>query len=764
MFRRTALPDLGAVLLLAACAVLYWKLRIVGTGEQDPHAQLRASLDLYTQIYPNAEAAVRSLRAGELPLWNPYQGCGYPLLAGVLTGVLYPLNFPYLLLPTHLAIEAVVVLHLGLAGLLVYAYARRIRVGRLAAIASGLAFMASPVIAAPASWFPPALAAAVWLPLALVGVEQIVERRSFSGAAWLAAAVSLSLLAGWLQTWTYSMYAVGLYAAVRVLATAFARARPAVLAQILGLLAAGLLLGLGLAAAQLLPSLELQSLTPRRPGGLSQGQLFIYGAAPPAKIFTSAVIPAPVASIYLGILALVLIPLSALAASGRDRTAGLWCIALAGIVLGLTLHTPVYAWFQALPTARWFRVPDRILYLYGFAGSLLLGLGLDAIARVNARGAARRLLLPAVASLCALGLALWAPLPAPALVILAAGVALLWGIAWLPSARLRAGMLAGVVLLLGWDLVHASSSGAARSLLDPGVIDAEREMFEYIREHQQLYRTYANDQNTWLAPPLMHKQGMLREIYAITDYEPLSLERYFRFFAMLEEPAPWNPLQPFTGHMVTGPERPNFGMLDMLSVRYMIVHRLNHPGRTGLRGAGWRAIYAPADRDLLVYENPAPLPRAYAVYDALPAEGEEAAWEALRSGSFDFRRSVVVEANAELRPLRLASRRPLQEAAIVHYEPRRVVVDVTSEAPGYLVLTDTFYPGWKATVDRVDAPILRANFLFRGVPLGPGRHVVTFGYEPTSFTFGAALSLGSLAVLAIGAAASGWRRRRGSAG
>ncbi|GBD26749.1 hypothetical protein HRbin30_02091 [bacterium HR30] len=75
------------------------------------------------------------------------------------------------------------------------------------------------------------------------------------------------------------------------------------------------------------------------------------------------------------------------------------------------------------------------------------------------------------------------------------------------------------------------------------------------------------------------------------------------------------------------------------------------------------------------------------------------------------------------------------------YEPTRVAVEVVSARPALLILNDTFYPGWRATVDGRSAPIYRANFLFRGVPVQPGDHQVVFEYVPWSFRIGAALSI-----------------------
>jgi len=76
---------------------------------------------------------------------------------------------------------------------------------------------------------------------------------------------------------------------------------------------------------------------------------------------------------------------------------------------------------------------------------------------------------------------------------------------------------------------------------------------------------------------------------------------------------------------------------------------------------------------------------------------------------------------------------------------------------GYLVLTDTFYPGWQATVDGEPAEILPADHAFRAVSLEAGEHTIRFEYRPLSFRVGAWVSLG--AGLLLAAALIGGRRR-----
>jgi uncharacterized membrane protein YfhO len=98
-------------------------------------------------------------------------------------------------------------------------------------------------------------------------------------------------------------------------------------------------------------------------------------------------------------------------------------------------------------------------------------------------------------------------------------------------------------------------------------------------------------------------------------------------------------------------------------------------------------------------------------------------------------------------------------ARIATYEPERVVVRATSSARGLLVLDDNWFPGWKAKVDGRPAPIERVDYLFRGVPIGPGAHTVEFTYEPVSWRIGWVTSLLALALLGA-VTLVGLRRRR----
>src|SRR6185312_1783415 len=104
----------------------------------------------------------------------------------------------------------------------------------------------------------------------------------------------------------------------------------------------------------------------------------------------------------------------------------------------------------------------------------------------------------------------------------------------------------------------------------------------------------------------------------------------------------------------------------------------------------------------------------------------------------DFRRSAVVETAA---PLEAWRREPIanpvsasnEACRITHYDPQRIVVEADPAAPGLLIVSDAWYPGWKATVTSdhgvQPVPIYRTNRVFRGVWLTAGKQTVEFRFR-----------------------------------
>ena len=100
---------------------------------------------------------------------------------------------------------------------------------------------------------------------------------------------------------------------------------------------------------------------------------------------------------------------------------------------------------------------------------------------------------------------------------------------------------------------------------------------------------------------------------------------------------------------------------------------------------------------------------------------------------------------------------PAESVAVTRYEPQRVELVASLQHPGLVILADTYYPGWKLTIDGVPAPIYRTNRLMRGAAVKAGRHTLVYTYDPDSFRIGGALSMVGLLALA---ALVPWARAR----
>lgn len=155
--------------------------------------------------------------------------------------------------------------------------------------------------------------------------------------------------------------------------------------------------------------------------------------------------------------------------------------------------------------------------------------------------------------------------------------------------------------------------------------------------------------------------------------------------------------------------------------------------------------------DVKIYENRAVLPRAFIVHQAEVVGSDDEAVAAMQNPAFDPARTMMLLRRGE-EPAGLQTHgqsSPQDKAAILAYAPERVELKVTLDSPGWLVLTDTYYPGWQATVDGQPAEILPANIMFRAVEVLAGEHTVVFEFKPRSVLIGAWVSGGAFVALVI---------------
>jgi len=140
-----------------------------------------------------------------------------------------------------------------------------------------------------------------------------------------------------------------------------------------------------------------------------------------------------------------------------------------------------------------------------------------------------------------------------------------------------------------------------------------------------------------------------------------------------------------------------------------------------------------------IFENRSVFPRVFITYDAEYASSFGEAQRMLRRKDFDLRRKIVLE--EKLPSENYLGREGENSTFIADYSYNKVVIKAETKAPGILVLSDVFYPGWKAEIDGNPTKIYRVDGLIRGVYLPAGIHEVVFSYWPPSFAKGLVVAL-----------------------
>ena len=170
-------------------------------------------------------------------------------------------------------------------------------------------------------------------------------------------------------------------------------------------------------------------------------------------------------------------------------------------------------------------------------------------------------------------------------------------------------------------------------------------------------------------------------------------------------------------------------LYNFLNVKYVLAEKGKPPGD---------ARFVPVfngDPQIDVYLNTAALPRAMLIYKSIPVTSGEQAWAAIHQPEFDPSREVVVEGGPVLNGTPSGG-----TLTVRRLDANDIELDATTSAPAYVVLSEVYYPGWRAEVDGRAAKILPANFAFRAVYLEPGAHRVRMFFLPASWTLGLAIS------------------------
>ncbi len=150
------------------------------------------------------------------------------------------------------------------------------------------------------------------------------------------------------------------------------------------------------------------------------------------------------------------------------------------------------------------------------------------------------------------------------------------------------------------------------------------------------------------------------------------------------------------------------------------------------------------DNEIKIYENHNVFPRSFVVHNAEVIKDEKEILDRLDNASFDLRNSIVIEKDP---PSEVANNIYVDNSTvdIIEYNLDSVVLQANMESDGFLILTDTYYPGWRAFIDDKETDIYEADYFLRAVYLEKGPHRLVFKYMPATFWFGLYLSFATAA-------------------
>ncbi len=760
---------------------------------------------------------------GEIPLWNPHLFAGIPFFAAGQHSALYPLSLVYYLLPLSVAYGWFIVLNLWLAGGFMAGYLRSLGGNRAGAALAGVVYQLSGFLIANAV-FPMIVAAAVWLPLILWMIENILRGRSlwiFRGTALLwvaigAGAIACNILAGHVEMTIYSLLVAGFYGTCRLLWTSATHWRVQGRLPLRWLLEscawlvllAGL--GLGLAALQLIPLYEfVQSNWRAERSSLET----VLGYAHPARDLLLFALPNIFGSpahhsyvdvfsgqqittlrnaagesinfifwgiknyvegaLYVGVLPLCLAGWALLTALRRRQPQAQYLVifgALALLALFFMFGAPIYSLVYQLPGMNQLNSPFRWVYALTLALAVMAGLSLHMLStqRIRASWLGRMLLLAGAGLGFGAGIVFVAfdqfqaqfdrllqglaladrafadgraffSYMLPQVLILAA-LLLGTGLVFWLAVRGRGGRWAWLaVALVAIDLLLASYGFNPAS--DPALLDFMPPSVEFLQGQRGHFRITSLEDGRSPGPIMVANSGLRYSLDDVRGYDSIIPAGYVATMRSLQ---PWHNLDHNRiSPLQTAPEKNHAGyetalqsdLLNLLNVRYV----LTAPDLV-IPLPGWKLVYR---QEIAIWENESVMPRAFTVDKA----DWQARWTAEHGGGFRFNDLGILAGGLHI---------PRYQAATITQDSgREKFIDVSLPSDSWLVLSESYMPGWRAfarpfAADEdaefgLEVRLVLANF--QGVELPAGNWTLRLIYSPASVQLGMFASSISVALI-----------------
>lgn len=716
-----------------------------------PDVQRTAEIgDIVAAFYPFRTLAARAVREGTLPLWNPYIMSGTSFVGNGQSAMFYPLNFLVYVLPLPTAWTLLLMLRMFLAGLFMTLLIRSVGGSKTGSIISGIVFASCGFLTA---WQgQPMGDAAIWLPFICYSVHRLQSDFSGFSVALAGIAFAMPVLAGHPETAAHLALA-GIVTAFVLWLWPYERAGRGFDNRFILRFGFAGVLAIGLASIQMLPTLEwigqlgdaLQGTWPTwRPHeiyGLFSRDVF---ANP-----NSAGLIVPEAAAYVGMITLLAAALAPFHKAKRSAVLFAILTFLAGSV-AYSIE-PVRSIVFHLPVIKAIKNQRLILVMtFGLAG--LAGLGVSAIEQGGIRTSRQKrwaLALLSAAFLLSLLLVYRLQKDAhsqvelmqrpsfSAILLVLSAIPIVWRLVGGLPGRAFPITIGAVVCFDLLTFGHGYTGFTrvrdvfpASPVFDFLVKNADPGQFRII----SVGATYP------VNSPLMYG------LSAADGYDGAS-QRMRLFTSGLGDQSAF-----VISFSEEGIVRSNDRRVDLLNVKY--IAGSPYSPNFGLLANRQNFVKVLDAGDTVIFENKSVLPRAFAV----PATGMEVLNDfpsqlaRLREPAFNPEQSVVLASKpAFIGNAESGANSTLFEThvEVTDSQINEVTVNSRVSQNAILVIAQTYFPGWKATVDGNNVEVFPADLALTGLLVPPGDHQVRLFYSPSSFKIGAGLSLTSVVILLV---------------
>jgi len=714
------------------------------------------------------------------PFWNPFGLSGMPWLGNPQSGLFYPADWLFLCFDAANVITWVTIGHYFWAGLGTYFLGLRYRFHWWAAVLGGVAFLGAPhFIAKSCEGHFNIICLIAWFPWALLCYEYI-RIGSKVACAGLVVLLSLCFFCGHVQELFYLVIILTSF----VLIDCFRGKKSGMTLSAGQLLRRWTLLGgltAGLVAIDLLP-IFFYTFLATRSGGVTAAEASKNSLEPLSllQLLDPLALGGPENYLpagklywetlsYFGVGTALLAVLGVMFGLRRYPVSRIFILLIASFLFSFGDSLPVFPLMHRfVPGISFFRAPSRALIFSSLAISILAAAGVNSLITVFQSTDVKKKKqlfrsMVGLGVLCCVGLGgmyvfqKFSLSPqqstesltlASAFQSMAVGRAFAWAVALfvalfaiMKSRRFIPYYAAACVCLIGFELSQHAQGILTRVPYEN--IRTENSLVSELKTSEDFGRVLVSQHH------LSDREAWAASIAKVQGTETVPLSRFGLYLGTLV--LPHEPSFELMGFNVLELANYNPALLDLLGVSHVVL-----APNQNVNEVDWQLVSqgtikqefssVTAKQRTLPYrlfKKRDPFPRAYVLGATKQLNPQNDVVEQLLS--FDPRKTVLIERDE----LPKGKRQSFQPATIREYTPNRITIEAELTAPGYLVLSDIFYPGWSATVDQRPSVVVPANFAFRAVPLGPGRHVVRFEYQPPGLVPGGILSGVSLCFLVL---------------